>query len=183
MFKSDVPFILVRWREFLARQADQRDWNGHGDQGRLRDQLCGRAADADGDHALDPSLALFRHRRHRNASSPSQSADRLLSRQFWQCLRTPGGTRRRRHLAWQRAGARLRIARRRQPGRAADPDRAIAGRAVALSDAEPLLRDRQAHRHRLVVVRQHAAGVGAGAGHRRIRPPSRHLRLSSMRIT
>ena len=39
-----------------------------GDQGRLRDHLCGRAADADGDHALHPSLALFRHHRHRDAS-------------------------------------------------------------------------------------------------------------------
>ncbi len=29
----------------------------------------------------------------------------------------------------------------------------LPGRAVALSDAEPLLRDRQAHRHRLVAVR------------------------------
>ena len=69
----------------------------HGDQGRLRDLLCGRAADADGDHALHPSVALFRYRRHRTHRRRAGRADRLLSRQLRQCLRPAGGARRRRH--------------------------------------------------------------------------------------
>ena len=72
-------------------------------------------------------------------------------------------------LARRRAGARFRPARRRDADRAAIADRSIARRRAALSDAEPLLRDRQAHRCRLVAVRQHAAGLGAGAGDRRLR--------------
>ena len=106
-----------------------------------------------------------------------ERADRLLPRQFWQCLRPAGGAGRRRDLARPCAGARFRPARRRHADRAAAADRSIAGRRAAISDAEPLLRDRQAHRYRLVAVRQHAAGLGAGAGDRRFRPPSCHLRL------
>ena len=84
---------------------------------------------------------------------------------------------RRRHLSRPRAGARFRFARRGDADGAAGADRSVAGRAAALSDAEPLLRDRQAHRYRLVAVRRHAAGLGAGPGHRRFRPQPRHLRL------
>ena len=40
-----------------------------------------------------------------------------------------------------------------------------------------LLRDRQAHRHRLVAVWQDRAGMGARAGHQRLRARKRHLRL------
>ena len=113
----------------------------------------------------DSSLAVCRHRRHRNHRRRTERADRILSRQFWQCLRTPGGARRRRHLPWQRAGARFRLARHRQRRTAQQiPIEQLPDELLALSDAEPLLRDRQAHRHRLVVVRQHAAGLGAGAG-------------------
>ena len=47
--------------------------------------------------------------------------------------------------------------------RAAAADRSTARRAAAVSDGEPLLRDRQADRHRLVAVRPYPAGLGAGA--------------------
>ena len=67
--------------------------------------------------------------------------------------------------------------------RAAIADRSIAGRSAAISDAEPLLRDRQAHRCRLVAVRQHAAGVGAGAGDRRLRPSTMSPSATSTPIT
>src|SRR4030088_2159337 len=49
-------------------------------------------------------------------------------------------------------GRRLGMARRGQSGGAAGCGRSIAGRAAAVSDAEPLLRDRQANRHRMVAV-------------------------------
>ncbi len=52
--------------------------------------------------------------------------------------------------------------------RAAGPDRPVAGRGAAIPDAEPLLRDRQIDRRRLVAVRQYTAGLGAGAGDRAI---------------
>src|ERR1700731_1327875 len=48
---------------------------------------------------------------------------------------------------------------------------------VAVSDAEPLLRDRQAHRSRLVAVRQPPARMAAGRSHHRVRAQPCHLRL------
>ncbi len=69
----------------------------HGDQGRLRDFLCGRAADADGDHARHSPVPLCRYRRHRDHRRRTRRADRLLPRQFWQRLRPAGGAGRRRY--------------------------------------------------------------------------------------
>ena len=68
----------------------------HGNQGGLRDRLRRRAADADGDHAQHSPLALCRHRRHRKHRRRAECADRLLPRQFRQCLRPAGGACRRR---------------------------------------------------------------------------------------
>ena len=53
-----------------------------------------------------------------------------------------------------------------QPG----PDRRVADRGFALPAGQPLLRDRQDERARLVAVRRDTGGVGPGAGHRRLRP-------------
>ena len=50
----------------------------HGNQGRLRDRVCGGAADPDGDHAQHPSLASPGHRRHREHCRRARCADRIL---------------------------------------------------------------------------------------------------------
>ena len=54
---------------------------------------------------------------------------------------------------------------------------------LLLSDAEPLLRDRQAHRYRLVAVRQYAAGLGAGSGDLRRSCTTTSPSATSTRIT
>ena len=52
-------------------EAPQRRRSDHGDQGRLRDFVCGRAADADGDHARRSIRRAFPTSSAPSASSPS----------------------------------------------------------------------------------------------------------------
>jgi hypothetical protein len=53
----------------------------------------------------------------------------------------------------------------------------LAARRLGVPAGQPILRDRAADGGRVVALRQHAAGMGAGAGDLRLRPFPRALRL------
>ena len=55
--------------------------------------------------------------------------------------------------------------------------RGSAGGHAGLSARQPLLRDRPAFGNRLAIVREDAAGLGAGPGDLRFRPPSHRFRI------
>ena len=145
---------------------------------RLRHRLPVSRADFDAAPAQRASLARRRPPFARRRPLRPESRDGRLSRSFRQSRHPRRGPAGPRDLLQPLRHPRLRRARRDARRCAGHADRPAARRGADVPHREPLLRQRQSHRFRLVDVRRDHRRLPAGQGDLRLRPRQDPVQLS-----